>query len=60
MLKCTYEEALEFPTNKEEKAKHGFEQVLSDLNFVGDKIVISKVRSKTVSDLQLTREVSKN
>jgi len=56
MLEYTYEEALDFLTRKEEKAKQDFEQIKSDLAFVRDQIVTSEVQMSRIFNWDVRRK----
>lgn len=56
MLEYTYEEAIEFLSKNEEKAKREFEDAKSDLGFVRDQIVTSEVNMSRIYNWDVRRK----
>lgn len=56
MLEYTYEEAIEFLSKNEEKAKREFEDVKNDLAFVRDQIVTSEVNMSRIYNWDVRRK----
>jgi prefoldin subunit 5 len=56
MLEYTYEEAIEFLSKNEEKAKREYDEVKQDLAFVRDQIVTSEVNMSRIYNWDVRRK----